>query len=408
MTRLRTGLLALGTVLALALAACSTGPDEAAPSSDPSAGETTISDEGGIGDGGVTTCQVQQPLGPADGAWLGVSIDGDHDSLDAYAERLGGHPAVTVTAASMPLTATDEDNLDGAVQHAVEQGAALLLTLEPTDGLAAVDDASVEELVGRLQDWNAEGVPVIVRFGPDMNGSWYPWGQQPKRFKAAFRAVAAAVHADVPGSATMWAPAYGGGYPFVGGQYEAIPGGRAAVRLDRELVGDLGPDDDPYAPYYPGDAAVDWVGMSLFHWGSVYPWGENEVPARGKLVAQLRGTYRGAGVDERRTPDFYTLYGERRGKPVALVETAALYAPGNGGAAETRVKGAWIDQVLAPDLLDRLPRLKLVDWFEWNRQEAEIGGRVDWTATERPAVRRLYREALPSWAVLGDPDAVRC
>ncbi len=28
---------------------------------------------------------------------------------------------------------------------------------------------------------------------------------------------------------------------------------------------------DPYAPYYPGDAATDWVGMSLFHWGSGYP-----------------------------------------------------------------------------------------------------------------------------------------
>ena len=24
--------------------------------------------------------------------------------------------------------------------------------------------------------------------------------------------------------------------------------------------------DDPYLPYYPGDDAVDWVGISLFHW----------------------------------------------------------------------------------------------------------------------------------------------
>ena len=406
MPRLRAGLLALGTALVLTLASCSASPDDAAaPSSDPSTGGTTSSDDGG---GDVTTCEVRRPLGPDSGAWLGVSLDWDHDTPAKYAARLGEHPAVVVSSASMPLTDADVDNVDGAARLAAEQGAVLLLTLEPNDGLRAVGAAAVDALVKALQDWNAAGAPVVVRFGPDMNGSWYPWGQQPKRFKRAFRTVADAVHADVPGSATMWAPAYGGGYPFVGGQYEAIPGGRAAVRLDRDLVGDLGPEDDPYAPYYPGDEAVDWVGMSLFHWGTVYPWGENEPPARGKLVAQLRGRYAAGGVDERRTPDFYRLYGERRGKPVALVETAALYAPGNEGATETRVKAGWIRQVLAPDLLDRLPQLRLVDWFEWNRDEQEIGGRVDWTATRRPAVRQTYRDALPGWAVFGDPDAPRC
>lgn len=48
--------------------------------------------------------------------------------------------------------------------------------------------------------------------------------------------------------------------------------------------------DDAYAPYYPGDEAVDWVGMPLYHWGSRYPWGENELPEPNKLAEQLLGT----------------------------------------------------------------------------------------------------------------------
>ena len=220
----------------------------------------------------------------------------------------------------------------------------------------------------------------------DMNGSWYRWGQQPARFKASFRRVAEAVHDGAPGSATMWAPAYGGGYPFTG----TVTGG------------------DPYAPYYPGDDVVDWVGMSLYHWGNVYPWGENEVPPRDKLVSQLRGTYRGFGVDERATPDFYAEYGARRGKPVAVAETAALYAPGNGGAAEVRVKSAWLRQVLSPSLLDRLPRLKMLNWFEWDKREQEVDGPVSWTATRPAPLRTLLREALPVWARFGDPGRADC
>ncbi len=53
-----------------------------------------------------------------------------------------------------------------------------------------------------------------------MNGSRFAWGQQPTAYVDAFRRVAAALHARAPGSATMWAPNYGGGYPFAGGRYK--------------------------------------------------------------------------------------------------------------------------------------------------------------------------------------------
>jgi len=199
----------------------------------------------------------------------------------------------------------------------------------------------------------------------------------------------------------MWAPSYGGGYPFTGGQYAAAPGSEDARALDTNGNGRLDEADDGYQPYYPGDQYVDWVGISLYHWGTAYPWGENEVPAIGKFVAQLTGRFHGPGTDERVVPDFYAVYGADHGKPVAISETAALYAPGGEGADQRTLKAAWWRQVFAPHLLERFPRLKLIDWFEWNKDEPEIGGRVDWTVTRNPDIRAAFRHDLPAWVRYG-------
>src|SRR5262249_1139329 len=146
-------------------------------------------------------------------------------------------------------------------------------------GLAAVTPAVADGLAARLAAYNARGVPVIVRFGHEMNGPWYPWGQRPAEYVAAFRTLAEAAPRRAPGSAMMWAPSYGGGYPFAEGPRRALPEGPDGLLLDTDGNGVLDSADDGYAPYYPGDDAVDWVGLTLYHWGNVYPWGENEVPA---------------------------------------------------------------------------------------------------------------------------------
>ena len=60
-------------------------------------------------------------------------------------------------------------------------------------------------------------------------------------------------------------------FPFAGGAHEALPGAAGFPDLDVTGDGVLTSDDDPYAPYHPGDDAVDWMGMSLYHWGSTNP-----------------------------------------------------------------------------------------------------------------------------------------
>jgi hypothetical protein len=325
-----------------------------------------------------------------DGVHFGVNLDWENQTVSEYADLLGAPPASVVSFVPFPWTSLQREWVTEAAQQASRAGAVHLLTLEPNDGLAAVTGDALAELRGLLEEVTDAGAPVLVRFAHEMNGSWYAWGQQPAEYIEAFRAVADVVH-DVPGTATMWAPNYGGGYPFAGGAYAAAAGSAASAVLDTDSDGLITENDDPYAPYYPGDAYVDWVGMSLYHWGSAHPWGENEVPESGKFAAQLTGTYSGMDGDETAVPDFYTDYGSARGKPVAIPETAALVVPRGDAAGETAIRQAWWRQIFAEETHQKFPMLRLVNWFEWIKFEPEVDetwpGRC-WTTNQRDSLSR--------------------
>jgi hypothetical protein len=339
----------------------------------------------------------QARLTPQDGIYFGVNLDWEKDSPADYAVRLGQKPAVYVLFAEFPLSAGAEGYVNDIANQVAAQGGALMLTLEPNSGLDAVTPASAVQLAVQMASINQRGVPVYLRFAHEMNGSWYAWSQDPQGYVRSFREVAAAVHAQAPATAMVWAPNYGGGYPFIGGKYVAVPGSTAYATLDSNGDGALSMADDTYAPYYPGDDAVDWVGMSLYHWGSRYPWGENELPEPGKLAAQLTGAYRGFNGDDTPLTDFYADYSVARGKPLAITETAAFYAVGQGDDNEARLKQAWWQQVFDPELARTFPNLKMINWFEWRKFEAEVGDEVDWTVTRDPELLRAFQVALPSY-----------
>ena len=336
-------------------------------------------------------------LAPASGILSGVNLDWEHETLRQYSDQLGRRPAVVVSFAPFPFAASDARNVQAAFDQVRANGGILLLTLEPHQGLEAVTQAVADELAGMLAGFNNAGVPVIVRFAHEMNGSWYEWGQQPAEYKAAFQRVADSLHRLAPGSATMWAPNYGGGYPFDGGSRQAAKGSASYDALDTDRDGRVTAADDPYGPYYPGDDAVDWVGMSLYHWGSTYPWGANVAPEPQKFLQQLTGTYDGAGGNDLAVPDFYNEYGEVRGKPVAIPETAALSVADRGGAAELAIKQAWWRQLFDPRILHEYPRLKMINWFEWNKNETEVNGVVDWRSAGSPAIAAAYTADIPDW-----------
>lgn len=378
------GLLAAATALALLSGCSSTAPERAAAPAVRSSDDTA-------------SCQgspAQALLEPADGTYFGVNLDWDKDSPEAYSQRLGRTPAVYVEFAQLPLDEASRSRLDTVVDQIAGVHGMLLLTLEPHGGLTAITPKVADVLADVLSGYNRRGVPVFARFAHEMNGSWYPWSQQPAEYVRAFRTVADAVHRRAPATATVWAPNYGGGYPFAGGPHEARPGTDTFAALDTNSDGRLSMADDPYGPYYPGDDVVDWVGMSLYHWGNSYPWGENELPEPGKFVAQLTGGYVGANGDDRAVPDFSAVYSVGKAKPLAITETAAFHVRGAGGADEMTTKRAWWTQVLDPAVAQRAPRLAMVNWFEWDKDEPEVGQPVDWTVTREPAMAAEFNAAL--------------
>ena len=360
---------------------------------------------GASGDDGAGCTPVRAAdLVPDDGAWLGAHLDGEGSALDSYASTLGHRPAVVGATVEVPMRSDDRRRVNGLVDRLVDARGMLLLTLDPYRGLDTVTDDVAEELAIRLDGYNRRGVPVVVRFAPEMNGHWYRWGQQPTAFVAAFRRIAEALHREAPGTATLWAPAYGGGYPFVADLEDP----RDEAVLDVDGDGTVTRADDPYSPYWPGADAVDWVGLSLFHWGSTWPWGENAVPERGKLLAQLTGTPAGLGGDDRGLPDSDATYAEGHDKPFALPETAALWAPSTeSGSSERAIKRTWWRQVFDPSLAERLPRLAMVAWVERELPPDRDLPAVDWRALRTPDLAEAYRTDLPPWARWAE-DVPRC
>lgn len=340
-------------------------------------------------------------------ALLGVNLDWGSERLDEFSAAAGWHPATAVVFTELPLTAANRTNLLGAVDQIRGENATLLLTLEPRAGLKAVTPAVMTDTAELLAGISDSGVPVVVRFAHEMNGSWYPWSQQPEEYVAGFRAMAAALEARAPEVAMMWAPNYGGGYPFRGGEFETTSGEPGFELLDTNGDGSLTMADDPYAPYYPGDDVVDWVGMSLYHWGSAYPWGENELAEPTKFVDQLRGDYVGLGGDDSMLPDFAAVYAEGPGIPLAIPETAAFVTAGAPPELALAIKQSWWQQVFAPDTLEQVPGLAMINWFEWEKFEVEVDGEVDWTIGRDPLIAAAFHAQLPGWVRFA-PDAPRC
>jgi hypothetical protein len=173
---------------------------------------------------------------------------------------------------------------DQALQQLEDSGtnAGLYWTIYPKGGLDSVTDAILADLVVRLQKAIYTGRKVLFRYAPEMNGNWFAYGQQPEKFKAHWIRVVTFIRNGLGTNSSqvgfIWAPNSGNGYPFRGGLFE-----------NKTYTATLNNTSDPYTPYYPGDAYVDWVGLSIYHYGGWYHWRQNLPPAPGEFEALMRG-----------------------------------------------------------------------------------------------------------------------
>ncbi|NRQ50556.1 OpgC domain-containing protein [Aeromicrobium stalagmiti] len=338
--------------------------------------------------------------------WFGPVLDWTTDGATQYAERLGTGPSLYGQAVRYPLSSDDSTYLRQFVEQAAPYGSVAQLTLEPTkplDDLTGRDARSLARQLERLHQ--RHGTIFLVRFAPEMNGSWTTWGQQPDAYRAAFRTVAKQVHGLAPHSAMLWTVAYGAGYPF-GKAYGAVPGSgpRVAAQLDTSGDGKVDARDDPYGPYYPGADAVDWVGTTMYHFGRRPDFGDGLQARPGEVEARLAETYGyGSDAPSDRVP-FYDRFSRDTGAPFAI-ETGILTIPGSkGGDPELTVKRDWWSQLFDPTIRLTHPNIAAFAWLEKQRPEEEVDGLVvDWRATHTGELADALRTDLARDGLLTGP-----
>jgi Glycosyl hydrolase family 26 len=252
---------------------------------------------------------------------------------------------VTVVSMGQPWGSFDAP----AFQAARNRGAIPYLQMGiGSSSLAEVVAGGQDEVIRAwAQQAKAWGYPFL--FGPwwEMNGDWYPWGQNGD-FVAAWRHFHDIVVQEGATNVTWaWVP----------------------NRIWSNPV------SDP-APYYPGDDYVDWVGMDAYNWGT------NPLhPDAWRTANQVYGS------------TLTALKEIAPGKPICICETASTEFGGS--------KANWIKDALGTWLPGHTA-VKAYVWFNWN--VPEFGGRMDWPiessggsmqAFRKGIVSNTYRSTLP-------------
>jgi hypothetical protein len=218
-------------------------------------------------------------------------------------------------------------------------GAGLQIAWEPKE-LRETEDARY--LTSFMQAASRSGIPVFLRFASEMNGNWTRYHGDPAAYREAFRRVAAIAHAIAPNVAMVWCP---------------------ADSPERNL-------DD----YFPGEEAVDWVGVNFY--SVLYNDGD-----RGREAAWRH--------PEDSLDTVYRKYSSRH--PMMVGEWAATrrsVVPRPDFAAEK------IRQFYSA--VPRLyPRVKAVHWLSANTMQYAQGTRRlnDFTLLGEAAVTAAYRES---------------
>jgi hypothetical protein len=329
-------------------------------------------------------------LEPPEGCYIGFSLQSGNKISDLRS-TLGITPAVYGGYFGFPWSEAELAALTNFLNEVMGAGGIAMVTLEPWGGLQTVSENACLELAGLCSSYEARGITgVLIRLGHEMNGNWYPWGQRPILFKQTFRLLAESLRPRTKRSAMLWAPNHGLGYPF------GAPAPNSAspdfADLDTNNDGIISQQDDMYEPYYPGNDVVDWVGLTLYHWGN--PWLENAPPSKNMFIRSIVGRY-GADI-----PDFYRRYCASRGrqKPMAIPETAAFYNTERGGRSELEVKQGWWQQVFnsgayseSADIATYYPQIKCIGWFDQLKREGVAENNlIDWRVSADPEIRTAF------------------
>lgn len=196
----------------------------------------TAGADGGSGAKQVPAYDISPLLQPKQ-KYLGLEIPGAPDSLapvKQFAGWTGHHPSLVGQ-----YVAWNSSFDTAAAANAWSYGALLYMVWEPwntteSDIAAGKSDSYITNVATAIRAFNK---PIALSFGHEMNGNWYPWGTKDTtaaQFVAAWRHIHDLfVLAGATNVIWVWNP------------NDIYPVQSVALQ-----------------PYYPGDAYVDWVGVT--------------------------------------------------------------------------------------------------------------------------------------------------
>ncbi|NTU71465.1 MAG: hypothetical protein HGB10_06565 [Coriobacteriia bacterium] len=263
---MRTALLGGALLCALALAAVGTN----GPGSAPHAFGPVAQASAATAPAAVRLAASKKILGPTKGLYTGIfepPAPFTMGVLDTYKTRYRKRPAI-VTWYQQWGDATGAEFQTSYVKGVQRRGAIPLITWEPWALPAAGSNPadmprySLDRiLAGDFDDYirrwaraaKACGGPIMLRPMHEMNGTWYPWGgtvngNTPAKYRETWRYLHGIFAQEGATNVTwVWTP-----------NHVSVPNTSA----------------NGYDAFYPGDAYVDWTGVSAFNWrNSIYPRG---------------------------------------------------------------------------------------------------------------------------------------
>jgi Glycosyl hydrolase family 26 len=212
--------------------------------------------------------------------------------------------------------------------------------------LSGAHDAYIDSWAQGLAGY---GRPVLLRFAHEMTDQpRYPWavgvnGNTAADYVAAWRHVRAIFDRYPTGNVRwVWSPQIKGDAP-------------AAA----------------YAPVYPGDDLVDWLGLDVFNTGPGLDWGA----PRWRSFSEVLG------------PPYAALT-RLSDKPIVLAEVGSSE---HGGS-----KADWISRALTEEL-PAFPRVRALVWFDITKEHEDA-----WTVSSSPSAFAAWIAAASQPAFVGD------
>lgn len=300
---------------------------------------------------------------PASGCHFGAYVDvttmgvsSDALAWDKFETDAGRRAAVMMFGHPHFFAGTTFDP-DGRLAFCNSRGAIPLLDVDTSQDGSGGHTLTIANYNQGLYDANidkaahgcaAYGKPMLLRVDAEMNGGWYSYGSEIRAnaggaaaFVAMWQRIVTRIRAIAPNVAFHWCP-------------NVDPDHYQATTIES---------------VWPGDAFVDWAGMTGYNHGN-------------ETVAYV-------------FDDAYKRVTALTGKPIQIGETGSVDSMGSNNGTSNPSKAQWISDLAA--WLPAHPQVKGFCWFNWHITE---GGTVyDWEIESSPAAQAAFKQLASSHVV---------